>query len=252
LNISNPFFVAGVLKPGGSVYTYTATAFDSGDYLGHSGSLTSAADSKLMTVSFWLKLNDAAQNGTVRKLYSYLGDQSRIWLETDDTLRFSFEDNGGANFVARYISTATFTQSASWRHVAIAFNVTGGGTSLRWVYVDGASDGGTWTFWNDFAIDWDSGGDHGIMARSSGTEIVTGSLAEFYLSTAHAVNLSTSLTLFRTAGGKPENLGADGSTPTGSQPIIYLKNPFGTFQNNLGSGGNFTVTGTLADDANIP
>jgi len=57
---------------------------------------------------------------------------------------------------------------------------------------------------------------------------------------------------FRSAGGKPVSLGSDGSTPTGTAPTVYLKNPFGTFQNNLGGGGNFTVTGTLADDASIP
>tara|TARA_B110000438_G_scaffold248368_1_gene251085 strand:- start:210 stop:2528 length:2319 start_codon:yes stop_codon:yes gene_type:complete len=49
------------------------------------------------------------------------------------------------------------------------------------------------------------------------------------------------------ASAKPVNLGTDGTTPTGSQPVIYLNNPFGTFQNNLGSGGNFTESGQLGD-----
>jgi hypothetical protein len=49
------------------------------------------------------------------------------------------------------------------------------------------------------------------------------------------------------ASVKPVDFGTDGSTPTGTQPIIYLNNPFGTFQNNLGSGGNFTEAGQLED-----
>jgi len=47
------------------------------------------------------------------------------------------------------------------------------------------------------------------------------------------------------AGGKPVNLGSDGSTPTGNQPIIYLNGDETNFQINAGSGGNLTVTGAL-------
>jgi hypothetical protein len=57
---------------------------------------------------------------------------------------------------------------------------------------------------------------------------------------------------FISAAGKPVSLGANGSTPTGSQPIIYLANPTATWQDNLGAGGNFTENGALADAATNP
>ena len=50
-----------------------------------------------------------------------------------------------------------------------------------------------------------------------------------------------------TSAGLPADVGADGSTPTGNQPRVFLNNPFGTFQTNLGSGGNFTEVGELVD-----
>ena len=51
---------------------------------------------------------------------------------------------------------------------------------------------------------------------------------------------------FLAANGTSANLGADETRhETGTQPLIYLANPFGTFQNNLGSGGNFTENGEL-------
>ena len=56
---------------------------------------------------------------------------------------------------------------------------------------------------------------------------------------------------FLASDGKPANLGADGSTPTGTQPILYLANPFATFQNNLGSGGNFTENGELTEGRTV-
>jgi hypothetical protein len=50
----------------------------------------------------------------------------------------------------------------------------------------------------------------------------------------------------------PVSLGSDGSTPSGSQPIVYYKSPFASLVN-LGSGGDFSVTaGTLAAGSAIP
>jgi hypothetical protein len=51
---------------------------------------------------------------------------------------------------------------------------------------------------------------------------------------------------FFDAFNNPVDLGADGSTPTGSQPLIYMNEGFhlGT---NLGSGGNFTPQNTPTD-----
>lgn len=54
---------------------------------------------------------------------------------------------------------------------------------------------------------------------------------------------------FYGADGKPVDLGADGSVPTGSQPATYLSvRPGDTaadFCTNRGTGGNFTQSGTL-------
>ena len=65
------------------------------------------------------------------------------------------------------------------------------------------------------------------------------------------MSTATNRLKFLAADGKPANLGADGSTPTGTQPILYLANPFGTFQNNLGSGGNFTENGELTEGRTV-
>ncbi len=56
---------------------------------------------------------------------------------------------------------------------------------------------------------------------------------------------------FIDALGNPVDLGSDGSTPTGTSPIIYLNNTTATWQNNLGSGGNFTENGALTDGTDL-
>jgi len=59
---------------------------------------------------------------------------------------------------------------------------------------------------------------------------------------------------FISAAGKPVDLGADGSTPTGTAPAIFLSgdaSPTG-FQFNKGTGGAFTLTGTLTNATTSP
>lgn len=54
------------------------------------------------------------------------------------------------------------------------------------------------------------------------------------------------------ATGKPVDLGADGSTPTGTAPGVYLTGGAATFATNLGTAGSFAVTGTLTNAASSP
>lgn len=61
---------------------------------------------------------------------------------------------------------------------------------------------------------------------------------------------------FISAEGKPVNLGADGSTPTGTAPVVFFRRApeaaASTFANNLGTGGAFTITGTLTNAGTSP
>jgi hypothetical protein len=55
---------------------------------------------------------------------------------------------------------------------------------------------------------------------------------------------------FIDAFGYPVDLGADGSTPSGNQPLVYMNSGFhlGT---NLGSGGNFTPISAPDDGGHV-
>ena len=48
--------------------------------------------------------------------------------------------------------------------------------------------------------------------------------------------------------GRPKNLGDDGSNPTGTQPLIYMRfDPHESHGTNLGSLGNFSNSGVSKD-----
>lgn len=95
-------------------------------------------------------------------------------------------------------------------------------------------------------------------------EFMLGDMAEFWF--APGVSLLNSigdlptgnLRKFRTADGKPVGLGADGSTPTGTAPAIYLRVAPTTgvandFLTNRGTGGDFTyASGALTLSSTNP
>lgn len=79
----------------------------------------------------------------------------------------------------------------------------------------------------------------------------TGYLADCWVGAGQLLDLSVTANRrkFISASGKPVDLGADGSTPTGTAPAIFLSIPNGgtpaNFANNLGTGGSFAITGAL-------
>ena len=66
------------------------------------------------------------------------------------------------------------------------------------------------------------------------------------------LSMSANRLKFIDVNGYPVNLGSDGSTPTGSQPILYLKNPAASVGTNSGSGGNLTANGTFVAASTSP
>ena len=83
------------------------------------------------------------------------------------------------------------------------------------------------------------------------SQVFVGDMAEVWFDDSY-IDFSTEANRrkFATAGGKPVDVGTDGSTPTGGQPIIYLSvrpgDAAADFVTNRGTGGNFTQNGTLS------
>jgi hypothetical protein len=113
----------------------------------------------------------------------------------------------------------------------------------RHIYVDDVSNLAVTTFTDD-TIDYDDNDFIVGAENTAGTNRWNGCLSEVFFHTSYLdITVEANRRKFRTSGGKPASLGADGSTPLGVQPLLYA--PSGNPGTNLGSGGNFTVTGTL-------
>ncbi len=225
------------------------------DWLSRGADLTGIVNGKVGTVSFWIKSGADAQNNEIIVNQNLSGASTgRFRIKLAGNKIEIAGKNTGATEILKIESSANSVQVADgWVHVMASWDLA---TSAEHLYINGVSDITVTTSTND-NIDYTSTTpDWGIGSEPDGTGgRLNAGLAQFYLNTAEYVDLSNAenRTFFYNAnntGSSPSgavDMDADGSSPTGSQPIIFLNNPLATWHTNLGSGGGFTENGALTD-----
>jgi hypothetical protein len=175
-------------------------------------------------------------------------------LETfsDGDIRLTFTNTAGTNSLV-FGTTGQFLAVGGWHHVLMAWDVA---NSVEQIYVDDASDVSVLSSINetlDYTLsDWAIGG------YADGTFLIDGCLAEFYFAPGQYLDISLvhNRRKFRSAAGKPVHLGTTGALPTGTAPLIYLHlddaEAVANFATNRGTGGNFTIAGTLQTGSTSP
>lgn len=231
-----------------SVFKVQSADFDgTNDHMARGAELTGNADGKVGTLSYWLRADG--------------GDSARQWVMYADGGFFaSFRESDNKLYVAGFNSAATqlmrfrtnttITAGATWHHLLASWDLAAGTLQM---YLNDVSDIDITVGPIDGTIDY-TRGNHAIGASLVPGDRLNGCLAEFYmnLSTFTDFSVEANRRKFRTAGGKPNSLGANGAGPTGAQPIVYFKGPASAFPTNRGTGGNYTVTGTLTDGSTNP
>jgi hypothetical protein len=100
-----------------------------------------------------------------------------------------------------------------------------------------------------------------VGARGAGSLPVNADIADFYLdqTVAYDPSVTANRRKFITAGLRPADLGANGETPSGTSPILFLSanNKYGvaTVPNwgvNKGTGGTFALAGSLSAESSNP
>jgi hypothetical protein len=182
-----------------------------------------------------------------------IGYQPFLELYSSDNSAYLYGDN------------EQFTQyPGQWHHILCSADAATGVTQQ---YLDGVQQvptnscppgtanytGGPFTLVQNglpFWIGWDN---------YPGDEYI-GDYADLWISTESLISGGNSISPATIAkfynAGKPVNLGADGSLPTGTAPAVFLRcapsAAASTFANNLGTGGAFTITGALTDATTSP
>lgn len=215
-------------------YVATAKDYDGlNNFALRGADLTGNANSKIALISVWFRVD--AGNGTTRYIQSASLGRIALNLTTANTLRLTVFDTSPA--IALQVDTvATFLSGSAWHNVIISFDLS---NSTVQIAVDGSLQTpniiqGPF----DVLVDW-TRADHSIGALIGGTLFWDGCLAEFYFNNTARVDLEqpNALRLFVSPDGSPMDLGANGSFPTNSQPIVYTRAADPAV--NLGSGGNY-------------
>ena len=248
--------IAPMLSVGDLVFCDSADFDASNDYMTRGADLTGSADGKQGTFSCWLRLDGG--NGSALWIFDSTttvgGSTYRFKVNRLSTNVFSVVARNSAGTEILDLSTAaTYTSGATWLHLLAAWDLATPGA--RFIYINDAADLTVNTFTDD-TIDY-TVADWGIGALPNAFGKFNGCMAELWFTPTYIdISVEANRRKFINSDGKPVNLGSDGSTPTGTAALVYQHLDDGeaaaNFATNRGSGGAFTITGSLATGSTSP
>ena len=230
-------------------FVANAVDFDaSNDFMLRGGDLTGNADGQEGTLSVWFRID-----GT---------DGSRIAISTTSSSRVNFRrrstsnafqielENTSGTAILDMETSAALTASSTWRHILASWDLS---VPVAHLFLDGVNDEAGGSTETDDTIEY-TRSEHSVGATGGGGDKWDGCISEFYANFAEFIDITiaSNRDKFRDGSGKPVSLGSDGSLPTGTAPIIYFNGDSTNFQTNQGTGGAYSVTGSLTDCSTSP
>lgn len=221
---------------GGSAKDNTgAVNFDGNTWLSRGADLTSVPSTNYWTYSFWYKFDSTTDTtvyeNSIEKVVFFNTYVWQIESKSPDTVNIGYE--------------GLDTDVTNWHHTCGMVN-TGSANDSHYYRDDteitagsraGNYDGSNYDLSSSNHFLFKSGGP-GADARQ-----FEGSIYEFWMDWGQNIDLTNTTTRrkFISADLKPVALGANGETPTGTSPEIYMTGGAASFATNLGTGGAFTV-----------
>lgn len=236
-----------------ATFAVDAADFDgANDYMLRGSGLTGAADSKTGIFSAWVRMDGG--DGNLSMILDMALGQASFRRSSDNNFRATLCSDSGNIKLDIETRGEDYTASTAWRHMLVSWDL--GTPGAMHMYINDVSDMFMSVFIND-TIDY-TVSNWAVGGSTSGASKLNGALAEMYFAPGQYLDFSVASNRrkFISTNGKPVSLGADGSTPTGVQPLVYLHLDDGDsasdFGVNLGSGGDFSVTGSLDTASSSP
>lgn len=237
---------------GGGGYSANGVTFDAvNDSLTKTTDLTGNADNTTGFISLWYRPNTNVS-----------GDYQWYEVGNSGSQRFRIKHNGSSvdSIVARNAAgtqilsanpSTNLMNDQNWHSIIFGFDLSD--SAKRFLFVDDVLDSSAnYSIYTNDSIDWTSP-DHSIGARFNGDQKADGDMADVWFDNSYIDALTEATRRkFIDSNGKPVNLGADGSFPTGSPPLIYLSGATANWHTNKGTGGGFTENGALTTASTSP
>ena len=240
-------------------FTGSVVAFKNAD-------LTTNADAKVGTISFWIRFVDGSDYSGAD-----VGDDMNqiIFISSSTPSSIGFRVRRGSNNkiivngwnaagtqILLMQSLHSWTKKDGWIHVNASWDLA---QTIGYLYINGVDDlNSENTTFTDDTIEYTKGF-HQVGATEDGVSPLSARLAQVYINFAEFVDLSIATRRKAFYDKGVVELGSDGSDPTGNDPIVFLDNPLASWHTNLGYGGNFTVgvlptfgATSLTSNRNVP
>lgn len=222
-----------------TAFVYYSAYFDgANDYLTRGAQLTGVGDYKTGTLSVWIK---ALPTGAPMRVVDNNSDYFDVFINAFGQFTINLYSPPSPTLLVNMNSGGTIVTNGAWRHVLISWDT----SSTNHMYIDdtavasGSLSSGT-------GVDW-TRSDFSVGAQTGGGSKYKGWICELALYTNYVdCTVVANRRRFRTSGGKPENLGSDGSLGT-NKPVVYLKSQVPNWEVNAGTGEGLTENGTLDD-----
>jgi hypothetical protein len=236
----------------GGAFKVDAADFDgTNDYMTRT-TLVGVADSKSGIFAAWVRWDGG--DGIADRILA-LFETFNGWFclrRSDNKFGIGGHNTAGTEILL-LVTTSTFLAGATWRYFLASWDLASAAGHL---YVNDVSDLAAPTLTND-TIDYTKTG-VSLGAHTTGVFKLNGALAEVYFAPGQYLDFSVEANRrkFIKSDGKPAYLGINGSKPTGTAPLIYQHLKKGeavaNFATNRGTGGDFTITGTLDTASTSP
>jgi len=230
--------------------TTGAVQFDGSTHLERGADLTGNANSDFCTFSFWGRYDDDDNDDNDTHIFSTAALRFRIRNSANGVnveAKHTSPAFGSAD--CQYGSSGMHTENEKWHHYCGTVD-TNANSNCNF-FVDDVKD-------VNYAQDADGSytigfvqSNHAIGGKpGSSANKIKMSIYEYWIGIGVNLQMDTTSNRrkFINADLTPVSLGSDGSTPTGTAPLIYMSGGPSEFVTNKGSGGNFSVTsGALID-----
>lgn len=219
-----------------------------------------APNSGLFSFSVWFKAPHNDDGGQITQIF--VTDPNGVYqnylvhkFAAEDEFLFGLSDTPETGNVSRATETLAPDQ---WHHLLGSAQVNIAQPIMK-IYADGVFShdlAGDSTTGNSFVVTMDERVlNIGSDKFGSSTPV---DMADLWI--APGVSLldgngdipAETIAKFRDSSGRPVYLGESGELPTGSAPVVFFSGGAASFVDNKGTGGSFTLSGTLVDASSSP
>jgi len=227
-----------------SSFTWYGATFDgTNDFASRGADLDGIADGQSILFNTWMKMGATSSNTTSYRFFGNETERFQVYRHTDGQI-VCLCRNSSDTTVAWFESNANSVVIATgWAHVLITCDTSTAGR--RHIHINGTEQTNENTFTVGSTIDLAGSSNWRVGYELAGGSRFNGILCETAFGTPayYDTTVQANREKFRTAAGKPEDFVTLGAM----SPLAYFHSQVPNWHVNAGSGGGFTLTGTLVD-----